>query len=540
MNRLTWTILLGLLLGGLNGACSDDSAGEPDAYVPPDAYIGPCHNEPTPAYEGQYQLVINRLEIGKRADGFDLDYDGQPDNVLAPFGNVANGSLRDSFIEGDIYIPIEIYGVDDVVNDNCVNFTIYVGDFPPDQDDDGERTAGAVGNSEGDCNDWDPDIRPGATEDPSDFVDNDCDGLADETGDSTPSTDNSDRDGDGYSLAEGDCDDRLPADWPEAPEWWDPTAIHPDAPEICGDGFDNNCDGRADELCHPYEPPQGFDEMVSIPLDAVSLTSDQSQALIVFNSAVIENYVLKGGPSVFKFEVDIDGRNSELNITSALVEATVSGYLPTGGLALEDARLGGVLNGAALDKVPNFAEDFYGVKGNTMLDVVVGPGGMLLGLPSIGMCMRRPGKTVDQPLPPDPCESIADCDDPDNFFCDVDVRAPDIDVDRDGIELFLDLNVDQDDDVFRVDTCVDGDGTVVQDEYEWAGDSCANHRECQDRYGDRAWSCSVNVLECYRVTYNCTEATDGQGNPRFVDGYSIVLLFDAIPTRIRGMYDSSQ
>lgn len=538
MKRLLWIAFLGVMLGGLYGACSDDSAGA-DAYVPPDAYIGTCHDDPVPAYEGQYQLLINKLEIGKRTDGFDLDYDGEPDNVLAPFGTVANGPIRDSFLEGDIYIPLEFYGVDDVTNDDCLNFTLYVGDFPPDQDDDGENTYGAVGRYEDDCNDWDPLINPMATEDPSDFVDNDCDGLADETGDSTPSTDNTDRDGDGYSLADGDCDDRLAADWADAPDWWDPTAIHPDAPEICGDGFDNNCDGRADEACHPYELPQDVDEMVSVPLDAISLIPDQTQAIIVFRSAVIENHILIGGPSLFKFEVEIDGRNSELNITNALIEATVSGHLPTNGLVLEDARLGGVLNGAALDKVPNFAEDFYGVKSNTMLDVVVGPGGLLLGLPSIGMCMLRPGATIEQPLPPDPCDTIDECPNRDDFFCDVEIRAPDIDVDRDGIELFLDLNVDDDPDVFRVDTCVDGDGTVEQDTYEWAGDTCTTHRDCADRY-TRDWSCSVTRQECYQVTSNCTEATDGQGNPKFVDGYSIVLLFDAIPVRIRGMYDSSQ
>jgi hypothetical protein len=48
-----------------------------------------------------------------------------------------------------------------------------------------------------------------------------------------------DADGDGSTICEGDCDDN------------DPT-IHPDAPEVCGDDVDNNCDGSTDpaSLCN--------------------------------------------------------------------------------------------------------------------------------------------------------------------------------------------------------------------------------------------------------------------------------------------------
>ncbi len=42
-----------------------------------------------------------------------------------------------------------------------------------------------------------------------------------------------DADGDGYTVAEGDCDDQ-------------DSAIHPEAAEVCDDGIDNDCDGLTD------------------------------------------------------------------------------------------------------------------------------------------------------------------------------------------------------------------------------------------------------------------------------------------------------
>lgn len=91
-----------------------------------------------------------------------------------------------------------------------------------------------------DCNDNDAAINPGAEENCSDGIDNNCNGKLDAAdpnavGCPVICTDN---DGDGYSVEGGvcgamDCNDSDPN-------------LNPGAMEICGDGIDNNCDARID------------------------------------------------------------------------------------------------------------------------------------------------------------------------------------------------------------------------------------------------------------------------------------------------------
>ncbi len=105
---------------------------------------------------------------------------------------------------GQYFFGCSIGVMDDFVNTQC----------EIDLDNDGFRI------SDGDCDDNNPLINPGAIE-VCDGVDNDCDGVVPE--------DESDVDNDGYRICEGDCDDSN-------------SAVYPGAPELC-DGLDNDCDG---------------------------------------------------------------------------------------------------------------------------------------------------------------------------------------------------------------------------------------------------------------------------------------------------------
>jgi hypothetical protein len=138
-------------------------------------------------------------------------------------------------------------------------------DTAPDDDDTANPDADGDGwtVADGDCNDTDPAINPSAPEGDSsnngNGRDDDCDGLVDE------GTNDFDDDGDGYSDNEGDCDDFNPARFPNNIE--DPS-----------NGIDDDCDGQVDEqpICDcpsTTDPATAFDAcegLISSPVSGPS------------------------------------------------------------------------------------------------------------------------------------------------------------------------------------------------------------------------------------------------------------------------------
>ncbi len=152
-------------------------------------------------------------EIDQNCDGTDgIDSDG--DGVAVPADCDDTDSAR---------YPGAIDSWDDEgdVDENCDGLDGIDGDG------DGYPADASPDSPEFDCNDQDPLVHPGATEDPETPVDDNCDGL------------DGDVDQDGYSVPE-DCAD-------------DDAAIYPGATEICDD-IDQDCD---DDLVEDFSDLDG-------------------------------------------------------------------------------------------------------------------------------------------------------------------------------------------------------------------------------------------------------------------------------------------
>lgn len=412
-------VLLGLIViaSASIGACGGDDGGKGKDPLFPEK--PECTGDAVTPYAGTYPQVINTLAIGGVQDGFDLDGDGKPDNKLSAVGSLAMSAIEDSLKNYEIIIPLEYFDFPTPGPDTCVKFALYYGDYDTDKDGDGKRP----GISGGDCDENSAANHPGATEVVGDGIDNDCDGLADEDPQNTPSTDTQDLDHDGHTIADGDCNDH-DAD------------IYKGHPEICGDGKDNDCDGVADRTqdaqgnaiaCSPFDTANPAD----IKLDPLSF--DGGSPLISFKDGVIDSSnQLTAGPSLFSVNIPIsDGITLDLKITGATIKGTVG----SNG-AIANGKLGGVIDAKTADTIRGLTVDQIGLTPeDSLLDAIfanlLGP---LLALP-------KADATVQAMYP--------NC------------RTPDIDVDGDGLEAFCDSTPD--DGNKTVDVCIDGDGTVVKD-----------------------------------------------------------------------------
>lgn len=423
MRKITGlSFISGAALATVLGACGDDGGGA--ELFPPKPE---CAGVDVVPYSGMQQQVISKLEIGAATDGFDLDGDGDPDNKLAAVASLAKSAIEDSFKNYSIVIPIEFFDLQAAAADTCVKFAIYLGAYVTDTDADDKKAF--VEN--GDCNDHDMNIKPGATENETNRVDDNCDGRADETATGN-SADTADMDGDTFSPNTGDCDDRPGMG----------ASIHPGAAEICGDGLDNDCDGVADRsedamgnatACSPYDAGKA-----DIYLDPLSFSAPNTP-IITFKDGVITSeggtLQLNSGPSVFGVAIPVtDGITLDLKISGATIKADV--VQVGSAIVLKNGHLGGVIDAHTADTIRGLEVEQIGLtKESSLLDAtfanLLGP---LLALPKAKASITK---------------KYVGC------------RTPDIDVDGDGLEAFCDL--DPNDEIKNVDICIDGDGTEVKD-----------------------------------------------------------------------------
>ncbi len=422
---------------------------------------------------GSRQLVVSSLAIARFDEGFDLNCDGKIDNKLAPLGSLANQSVSDSFkTTHDIVLPLELFGYQGK-DASCVKFAFYLGRVNEDRDNDGYDTRWEPTKS--DCDDTDPTVHPNAPK-AANRMDNNCDGTAADEG-----SPDGDLDGDGYTLAMGDCDDRNdPAHLAEA------KLRHPGATEICGNGIDEDCNGIADDGkgCDPF----GSNDL-PVHVQALSFSNYNAAGwadggipdggvipvagltpFIVFPDGNVMGGALTAGPDLFKLDLDIQGVALTLTLNGAHVKLTLADK--PDGTYVTSGILGGVLQDVSLAQIHL---DAGGVlhKEQSLLDgIFVGPAGTILGLDT----------------------------DADGHY------LPDIDVDGDGLETFWQTNTSYPPDAGaaqklpHIDTCKDGNGTIYHN-------------------GDNG------------VAY-CPLMKDAKGNYVFVDGLSAALRFTAVPAKL--------
>ncbi len=207
--------------GQARRACS-----QPDGHV---ADSTDCNDGNSRSHPGAVELCDgddNDCD-GEWDEGFDRDLDGD---------RTCDGDCNDD--NPEIHPGAE--EVENGLDDDCDG---WVDDGTAAFDDDWDGWT----EDEGDCADDDPFVFPGAPE-RENGLDDDCDGRVDEEPAVEPwAADPEDRDGDGWSEAQGDCDDLDRLCFPGAPELLDEE--------------DNDCDGLVDNRTVRFDDDgDGFSE----------------------------------------------------------------------------------------------------------------------------------------------------------------------------------------------------------------------------------------------------------------------------------------
>ena len=466
--RSAWTALAFTLL-----ACGSS---KPNPFTPRAECVGATV---TPLM-GDRQLVLSSLAIAPANVGFDLLNDGVIRNKMSPLGGIANGQIASDFKRNhSIVVPFELFGYMGETTTMCTKLAFYVGRVNLDRDGDGADTNWNLGKS--DCLDTDPTVHPGvspASETVS-RLDLDCSGKAGDVPPGSTPTDMQDLDGDGFSPAQGDCDDRN-----DAAHLALAKSRHPGAKDICDDGIDQDCNGIADDdpSCDPFAQNNEIVYTTKVSFDPTTMA-----ALVTFKDGTvtpgmvmtgIPNVVSPGtaagifnaGPDLFNFAAPFKGGQpvqlaiSGARLRMALVDDPVK-KLTTA----TDGLLGGVVEAVTLAQVTGLDISGFIAKDQSLLD----------GLWLSGLAQSVLGLDTDK----------------DGHL------LPDIDVDGDGIETFWQQDPTPTGQSPHIDTCKDGDGTIIR---SMPGAPCAL-------------------------------AKDAKGNYRFVDGLSIAIQFTAVPARISSM-----
>jgi len=215
---------------GTGDACDEgdsDADGEPDLSDNCPADANADQSDVDSDDIGDVCDDVDDRTVDSDGDGFVNSDDNCPDVANADQADTDGDGTGDACDDAD-----EDTDADGVVDteDNCPSDS-NADQADQDADDignvcDDDRDGDGYTEAEGDCDDTSDDYSPGLAE-TEDGVDNDCDGIVDE------GTDSYDDDADGYSEDAGDCDD-TDAD------------VNPAESEVA-DEIDNDCDSAVDE-----------------------------------------------------------------------------------------------------------------------------------------------------------------------------------------------------------------------------------------------------------------------------------------------------